>query len=122
MNNTAMIYHLRTIDEQLQRIIESLVRNEEAQKKKEKELKKRMLAKGGNYDPIIECGYFRIVEYNGQSKHIKAGKVYKGSTFYSEYYNRTQGYINSPKAYFNEDNATWVLSNKDEYNEQKKGL
>lgn len=122
MSNFAIINHLRMMDEQLQRIIESLVRNEEAQKKKEKELKKRMLAKGGNYDPIIELGYFRFVEYNGQSKHIKVGKVYKGSTFYSEYHNRTQGYINSPKVYFNEDNATWVLSSKDEYNEQKKGL
>ena len=122
MNSTAIIYHLRMIDEQIQRIIDSLVRNEEAQKKKEKELKKRMLAKGGNYDPIIEKGYFRFVEYNGQSKHIKVGNVYKGGTFYDEYHNRTQGYINSPKVYFNEDNATWVLSSKDEYDKQKKGL
>ena len=62
------------------------------------------------------------MEYTGGSKHIQPGKVYKGSTYYNPHFKRIGGYINKPKAFFNEHNTTWVTSTKEEYNTFKEKL
>lgn len=118
MDEKEIIRRLRKMDKLLLQLIEAVEKNEENKEKKLNELRK-WACKGASINPIIDNGYFRIVGYSGKSKYIKVGKVYKGSTFCNEWQNRISGVINSPKAYFNEDNATWVLSTKDEYNEQK---
>ena len=114
MDNKEILRRLRMMDKLLLYLIEAFeIKEEELHEQKE------WARKGLSINPIIDRGYFRIVEYRGKSKHIKVGKVYKGSTYCNEWRDRIQGYINSPKAYFNENNASWVLSSKDEYNEQK---
>ena len=114
MDNKEILRRLRMMDKLLLSLIEAFEIKEE-----ELHEQKKWARKGLSINPIIDRGYFRIVEYSGQSKYIKVGKVYKGSTYCNEWRDRIQGCINSPKAYFNEGNATWVLARKDEYNEQK---
>ena len=116
-NIKSIINHLKQIDNEIKQVVVFLEHTQESKQREQQ--KKAVLVKGENYNPIINRGYFRILEYSGGSKHIQPGKVYKGSTYYNPYYKRKTGYINKPKAYFNESNTTWILSNKEEYDKQK---
>ena len=106
---------------QEEKIKEAIKILEEYVQEKEKEIGKiRNLinqAKGEN--PLID-GYFKITSYIGNSKKIKEGRIYRGYTF--RFCNGIiRGVIRSvtPNASFTEKNTSWILSSREEYENQK---
>lgn len=105
------------MDEMVKKAIEILEQYIESKEKEIAEIK-NLIQKSKDDNPIIEKGYFKIITYTGGSDKIKPGRIYKGRTFFNEYKKRRQGVIPNLNAYFTENNASWVLSSKDEYNKQ----
>lgn len=75
-------------------------------------------AKGEN--TLIDKGYFKITSYIGNSNKIKEGRIYRGYTF-RNCKGIIRGVIRSvtPNAYFTEKNTSWILSSREEYENQK---
>lgn len=107
------------MDDEVKKAIEILERYIQS---KENEIigLKGLIQKAKDDNPIIERGYFKIISYVGGSTKIVPGRIYRGRTFLNKYRNRRQGFIPNIHAYFTEDNASWILSSKEEFDKQAK--